>query len=214
MRPIRTQYDRQVKSIQNDVLRMGALVEKSCWFAHQSLFERNIAIMDQLSQQDKQIDGLYRQIEIDCLQLIALQSPVATDLRLIGALMQLIRDLERIGDYAEDLAECAIKLVPYDSPSYFSEIEQMFFATRSMLSLSLVALTDLDAEKGLHIKQRDDEVDDGYDRVYARLANEKDIQGSAEPLLLLMLIIRSIERMADHATNIGRRVAYIVTGQR
>lgn len=214
MQPIRKQYDRQVKSIQNDVLRMGALVEKSCWFAHQALFEQNISVIDQLSRQDKQIDQLYRQIEVDCLQLIALQSPVATDLRLIGALMQLIRDLERIGDYAEDLAEFAVKLVPYELPNYFAEIEQMSFATRSMLSLSLVALTELDADKGLHIKQRDDEVDDGYDRIYGYLANEQNLHGSAEPLLLMMLTIRSIERMADHATNIGRRVAYIVTGRR
>ncbi len=212
--PIRKQYDRQVKSIQHDVLKMGALVEKSCWFAHQALFEGNIAVIEQLSRQDKQIDRLYRQIEVDCLQLIALQSPVATDLRLIGALMQLIRDLERIGDYAEDLAEFAVKLVPYERPSYFADIEQMSFATRSMLSLSLVALTDLDAEKGLLIKQRDDEVDDAYDRIYRYLAREQSISGSAEPLLLLMLAIRSIERMADHATNIGRRVAYIVTGHR
>lgn len=214
MRPIRKQFDRQVKSIQNDVLRMGALVEQSCGLAHQALFDQNISIIDELSRQDKKIDQLYRQIEVDCLQLIALQSPVATDLRLIGALMQLIRDLERIGDYAEDLAEIAVKLFPYDKSRHLPDIERMSFACRSMLSMSLVALTELDAEEGLKIKQRDDEVDDGYERVYQHLANEQNIHGPVEPLLLLMLTIRSIERMADHATNIGRRVAFIVTGQR
>ncbi|MEM9137218.1 MAG: phosphate signaling complex protein PhoU [Cyanobacteria bacterium P01_F01_bin.42] len=212
--PIRKQFDRQVKSIQNDVLRMGALVEHSCWLAGQALINREISVADELSQQDKKIDRLYRQIEVNCLQFIALQSPVATDLRLIGAMMQMIRDLERIGDYAEDLAEISIKLFPYEKSEYMPQVEQMLLTTRSMLSMGLAALTNLDADEGLKIKRRDDEVDQGYDCIYDQLATEQQGQGPVEPLLLMMLTIRAIERMADHATNIGQRVGYIVTGQR
>ena len=211
---IRSQYERQVQEIQADVLRMGALVEQSAWLAHQALFERNVAVVDQLARQDKQIDQYYRQIEESCLQLIALQSPVATDLRLIGTLMQLVRDLERIGDYAEDLGEVSIQLFPYPVPHYIDDVEHMSNLTRAMLSMSLVTLTNLDAETGLQIKERDDAVDDSYTQIYQTLAQTKDIQGSVEPLLLMMLVIRALERMADHATNIGKRVAYIVTGQR
>lgn len=214
MQPIRKQFDRQVKIIQGDVLRMGALVEHSCWLATQALINREISVADSLAKQDKQIDRLYRQIEVNCLQFIALQSPVATDLRLIGALMQMVRDLERIGDYAEDLAEISVKLFPYEESKYMPRVEQMLLTTRSMLSMGLAALTDLDAEEGLKIKHRDDEVDQGYDDVYAQLAVEQHGQGPVEPLLLMMLTIRAIERMADHATNIGQRVGYIVTGQR
>jgi phosphate transport system protein len=83
-----------------------------------------------------------------------------------------------------------------------------------MLSMSLAALSELDAESGLLMKERDDEVDAGYERVYQQLAQEQGVAGSVEPLLLMMLAIRAIERMADHATNIGQRVAYIVTGRR
>ncbi|MEO0373286.1 Phosphate-specific transport system accessory protein PhoU [Acaryochloris thomasi RCC1774] len=211
---IRSQYDRKVQAIQSDVLRMGALVEQSAWLAHQALFERNVEVVDRLARQDKQIDLYYRQIEESCLQLIALQSPVATDLRLIGTLMQLVRDLERIGDYAEDLGEVSIQLFPYPVPLYIDDVEHMSNLTRAMLSMSLAALTNLDAESGLEIKKRDDAVDDCYTRIYEILAQTTNIQGSVEPLLLMMLVIRALERMADHATNIGKRVAYVVTGQR
>ncbi|WP_236096073.1 phosphate signaling complex protein PhoU [Lyngbya confervoides] len=214
MKPIRKQFDQKLTSIQNDVLRMGALVEQSCCLAHQALFKHNLAVIDELKHQEQKIDRLYRQIETDCLQFMALQSPVATDLRLIGTLMQMVRDLERIGDYAEDLTEFAVKLLPYDITQYSATIENMLLATQSMLAMGLASLTELDAEQGLNIKQRDDEVDSGYQQVYQKLSQVQTVQGSVEPLLLMMLTIRSIERMADHATNIGRRVAYIVTGQR
>ncbi|NCJ07631.1 phosphate signaling complex protein PhoU [Synechococcales cyanobacterium C] len=210
----RKQFERQVKGIQADALRMGALVENSCWLAHQALFERNLAAADRLALQDKQIDQFYRSIEEDCLTLIALQSPVAKDLRHIGTLMQLVRDLERIGDYAEDLGEVAVKLVGYPTPSYLHEAEHMSNLCRAMVSMSLGALTDLDSELGLRVKTKDDAVDDHYELLYAILAQQPQDLGPVEPLLLMMLVIRALERMADHATNIGKRVAYIITGQR
>ena len=120
--------------------------------------------------------------------------------------MQLVRDLERIGDYAEDLAEIAVKLFPYAVPTYIHDVERMSDLCRAMLSKSLVALTDLDAVSGRQIKVEDDAVDDCYSTIYETLAHQP-VQGSAEPLLLMMVVIRSLERMADHATNIGQRVA-------
>lgn len=210
----RTHFDRQIRRIQRDVLRMGALVENSFWLARQALFERDLEAPGQISIQDKQIDQLYRQIEQDCVTLIALQAPVAQDLRLLSALMQLVRDLERIGDYAEDLGEIAVKLFPYPTPSHMVQVKMMCDRCRAMLALSLAALSDLDAESGLAVKIRDDAVDLDYDTLYQALSQQKDVQGVIEPIVLLVLIIRHLERMADHATNIGKRVAYIVTGQR
>jgi phosphate transport system protein len=83
-----------------------------------------------------------------------------------------------------------------------------------MLAMSLVALSDLDAESGLDVKMRDDAVDTDYEEVYNLLALQTNVQGPVEPIVLMVLAIRYLERMADHATNIGKRVAYIVTGQR
>lgn len=211
---VRTKFDRQLKRIQRDVLRMGALVEKSFWLARQALFERDLEAPKQISELDDQIDELYRQIEHDCVTLIALQSPVAQDLRLLSALFHLVRDLERIGDYAEDLGEIALLLFPYPTPTHMNQVKLMCDRCRAMLAMSLAALSDLDAESGLAVKIRDDAVDLDYEMLYTSLAQQRDVPGVIEPIVLLVLIIRHLERMADHATNIGKRVAYIVTGQR
>lgn len=212
--PTRTHFERQVKRLQGDVLRMGALVENSFWLAHQALFEQDLAASNRIALQDKQIDQFYRQIELDCVTLIALQSPVARDLRLLSTLMQLVRDLERIGDYAEDLGEIAAKLFLYPVHPFMVQTKQMSNRCRAMLAMSLAALSDLDAESGLQVKVKDDAVDSDYEMLYNLLAHQSNIQGPIEPTLLIVLIIRHLERMADHATNIGQRVAYIVTGQR
>ena len=193
---------------------MGALVENSFRLSHQALFARNLAAAEQLPLLDKKIDQFYRQIEMECAALLTLQAPVAKDLRLLSAFMQLVRDIERIGDYAEDLAEIAIKLFPYPPHQCIPEIEVMSHHAQAMLAASLVALADLDAEAGLAVKRLDDAVDQAYKTLYQTLATQRDIKGVVEPILLLALVIRHIERMADHATNIGQRVAYIVTGQR
>lgn len=210
----RVNFERQIRRIQRDVLRMGALVENSFWLARQALFERDLEAPNRIAVQDKQIDQLYRQIEQDCVTLIALQSPVAQDLRLLSALMQLVRDLERIGDYAEDLGEIAVRLFPYPPPTHMAQMKLMCDRCRAMLAMSLVALSDLDAVSGLEVKERDDAVDLDYETLYSSLAEQTNVQGVIEPIILMVLIIRHLERMADHATNIGKRVAYVVTGQR
>lgn len=210
----RANFERQLKRIQQDVLRMGALVENSFLLARQSLFERNLDAPKQIALQDKQIDHYYRQIEQDCVTLIALQAPVAQDLRLLSAVMQLVRDLERIGDYAEDLGEIAVRLFPYPPPTCMRQVQLMCDRCRAMLAMSLAALADLDADSGLAIKIKDDAVDLDYEILYSELAHQRDVPGVIEPIVLTILIIRHLERMADHATNIGKRVAYIVTGQR
>lgn len=212
--PIRVQFERQIKRIQRDVLRMGALVERSCCLAREALFERNLAAADQIRKLDKKIDRLYKQIELDCVNTIALQSPVAQDLRLLSALMQLVRDLERIGDYAQNLGDVAIQLFPYPESPHMGKIRQMFDRCRAMLALSLESLSDLNAESGLDVRQRDDVVDSDYETLYNLLARQSDVKGMIEPIVLQVLVIRHLERMADHAANIGKRVAYIVTGKR
>ena len=211
--PLRIHFERQLKRIQRDVLRMGALVESSCNMARQALFEGDLEAPDRIIFQDKQIDRLYKQIELDCVNLIALQSPVAQDLRLLSALMQLVRDLERIGDYAKNLGEVAVRLFPYPVSPHMGQVRLMFDRCRAMLAMSLVSLSNLDAASGLEVRDKDDAVDLDYETLYT-LLTQQSVSGVVEPIVLLVLLIRHLERMADHATNIGKRVAYIVTGQR
>ncbi len=213
-RSTRTSFDRQLAATQANVLRMGALVESSCWMARQALFERNLEAASNISAQDRLIDQLYRQIEADCVSLIALQSPVSQDLRLLSAIMQLVRDLERIGDYAQDLGEIGLRLFPYPESPYMPRIQVMADRSRAMLAMSLSALANLDAHMGLAVKVKDDAVDDDYAALYELISGQRDVPGVVEPVVLLILVIRHLERMADHATNIGQRVAYIVTGHR
>lgn len=208
------QLERSLRQVQQEVLRMGTLVEQSFRLSHQSLFEQDVDAARKIIVLEKQIDLYYRQIESDCATLMTLQAPVAQDLRLLSAIMQLVRDLERIGDYAQDLTEIAIKLMKYPPHEALVDIAQMSEHAQLMLATSLVALADLDSSAGARVKQLDDIVDDAYDHLYEVIAFQTDVPGVVEPILLLGLIIRHLERMADHATNIGQRVSYIVTGKR
>jgi phosphate transport system protein len=192
---------------------MGALVERSCVLAREALCDRNLDAAQQLQIHDKQIDKLYRQIEVDCINLMLLQAPVSEDMRRISAFMQMVRDLERIGDYAKDIGEVSLKIFPYPIHPAMPRIQTMLERCRSMVAMSLLALSNLDAESGLDIKEKDDAVDDDYDEVYEILVRSQDLSSGVEPIVLLVLAIRYLERIADHATNIGRRVAYIVTGK-
>jgi phosphate transport system protein len=210
----RSGLDRKLIRVQRDVLKMGALVENSCFLAREALCNRDLEAAKKIPIQDKQIDILYRQIEVDCTHLLNLEAPVTQDLRLVSAFMQMVRDLERIGDYAKSIGSAAIKLFPYPVHECMGEIETMLDRCRSMVALCLRSLSELDPEAGRSIKQKDDVVDDDYDRLYSRLVSAPCVNGVVEPIVLMVLVIRSLERIADHATNVGKRVTFVVTGER
>jgi phosphate transport system protein len=211
----RPTLERKLMRLQRDILRMGALVEQSCLLAREALCDRNLASAKALKPHDKQIDQLYRQIEVDCVNLLNLEAPVTQDLRLVSTYMQVVRDLERIGDYAKDIAEAAIKLFPYPVHREMPQVQTMLDRCRAMVALCLKSLTELDAQSGYEIKEKDDLVDADYECLFESFARTpSDPTSSVEPLLLLVLVIRFLERIADHATNVGRRVTYVVTGER
>ncbi|WP_396136615.1 phosphate signaling complex protein PhoU [Chamaesiphon sp. VAR_48_metabat_403] len=202
------------RRLEQDMLLMGALVEQSFRLAHKSLFQREIGGAEEIPQIDRKIDRFYHQIELECAQLMTIASPVAQDLRRLSAFMQMVRDLERIGDYAKDIAQISLKLFPYSEHPCIPAIEQMSHHARAMLESSLAAIANLDGSAGPTIHKLDDDVDLAYENIYQTLASQTNIQGSIEPTILLALTIRHLERMADHATNIAYRVTFIVTGSR
>jgi phosphate transport system protein len=208
------QFRSRIRHLEQDLLRMGALVEDSFRLAHRAVFQRDLENVKQIPILDRKIDKFYRQIEVECAELIAIASPVAQDLRLLSAFMQLVRDLERIGDYAKDISEISLKLFPYPEHFCMSQVEQMSHNARLMLKVSLIALSNLDATAGPKVHRMDDDVDRAFTEIYDTLVNQTDLHGSIEPTILLALTIRHLERMADHATNIAYRVTYIVTGSR
>ena len=180
----RLHFQRSLRRLEQDVLRMGALVENSFRLSHKALFSQNLEAAQALPLLDKQIDRYYRHIELECASLMTLEAPVAQDLRLLSAFMQLVRDLERIGDYAEDLSEIALKLLPYPPHACLPQIEVMSHHAQAMLAVSLAALADLDANAGRAVKELDDKVDTAYDTLYQTLAHQQDIKGVVEPILL------------------------------
>lgn len=193
---------------------MGALVEQSCLLAKTALCDRNLEAAQQLKTHDKKIDQFYRQIEVDCIELLIHPPPGMQDLRHVSAFMQLIRDLERIGDYAKDIGEVAIHLFPHPAHPSIDQIQVMIDRCRSMVALSLLAVSDLNADVGSDIKIKDDAVDDDYERLYRCLVQTDTPFVNIEVVVSLVLVIRYLERIADHATNVGRRIAYVVTGER
>jgi phosphate transport system protein len=208
------QFRHRSRRLEQDLLLMGALVEQSFRLAHRSLFQREIGMAEEIPKIDRKIDRYYHQIEIECAELMAIASPVAQDLRLLSAFMQMVRDLERIGDYAKDIAAISLKLFPYPEHFCMPEVEKMSHHARAMLESSLAALANLDGTAGPTVHKLDDNVDRAYDEIYQTLASQTNLQGSIEPTILLALTIRHLERMADHATNIAYRVTFIVTGSR
>ena len=206
--------DRRLIRVQRDVLKMGALVENSCLLAREALCNRDLDAAKKIPTQDKEIDSLYRQIEVDCTVLLGLEAPVTQDLRLVSAFMQMVRDLERIGDYTKTIGNSAIKLFPYPVHECMADIETMLDRCRSMVALCLRSLSELDPEAGIELKAKDDVVDDDYDSIYQQLINATPVNQSVEPIVLMVLVIRALERIADHATNVGKRVTYVVTGER
>ena len=131
--------ERKIRRLGQDVLRMGAMVETSFRYSQDVLFRRELSAVTAIAELEKQIDGYYRRIEADCVLTMTLNAPVAEDCRWLSALMQLIRDLERIGDYAEDLAEIGVKLFAYPVPELLPDIESMARDTQMMLAMSLSA---------------------------------------------------------------------------
>lgn len=210
--PLRSRYIRQVESLEQDVLRIGAMVEHSCRLARTALIDGDLDAPSRIDVQDKAVDSLYRRVEQDSISLVALQSPVGRDLRLISALMQISRDLERIGDYAEDLGELAVRLFPHRPHPLLPRLAVMLDRARSLLALGLESLTQYDPETGLDLKRLDDAVDQDYEELFELLVHNPHYQLGIESTAVLVLAIRCIERMADHATNIGKRVFFIENG--
>jgi phosphate transport system protein len=208
-----TPFQKKIRALEQDVLRMGALVEKSCRLSHEAMFLRNLAALKEIDMIDREIDRFYRRIDVESAQLMAIASPAAKDLRILNAFIQMVRDLERVGDYAEDLGELAVKMFPYPVHECMPELEKMSTTARTMLAKSLLAVAELDGDSRSSLEYLDDEVDASYELIYERLASQHNFRGSLEPVMLITLSIRCLERMADHANNVARRVNYIVTGQ-
>ncbi len=211
---VRESFDRELQVLQKDLLKMGMVAEDMVHKALQALANRDMALADTVVAMDDEVDRLNLEIESRCLQLIALQQPMAKDLRTIAAVMKIITDVERVGDYAVDIAKESVKLA--DRPLFkpLVDIPNMAELVKKMLRESLEGFVTRDLNLIHQMIRHDDDVDHLYKYLFDELMGfmEKDPRLVYQALHLLM-ITRSLERIADHITNIGERVIYMETGE-
>ncbi|MBE3597350.1 MAG: phosphate signaling complex protein PhoU [Limnochordaceae bacterium] len=196
---------------------MGSLVEKAVELAVQALRDRDRQLATQVIDDDDLVDRLEVDLEERCIRLIALQQPLAGDLRTIGTVLKVITDLERVGDYATNIAEVAVRLAREPLFKPLIDIPRLAEMAQRMLRQSLDAFVHRDVELAEAVCRADDPVDDLfaalYDELMQYVAKGADMVRVTQAINLIFAA-RYLERIADHATNIGERVIYMVTGKR
>jgi phosphate transport system protein len=210
----RESLTKHISQIQDEVLLLGSMVEQAMLMAVDSLKRRDRVAARAIPQADQQINEKRFAIENAILILIATQQPMAHDLRILTAMLEVITELERMGDYAKGIAKVVIRLDDVDIPIPIRDIEQMAERAVSMLHKALTAFIAEDASLASAIPTEDDEVDRLYTQVYhfivqSMIANPASIDHAN----LLMWVAHNIERMADRVTNICERTVFIATGE-
>jgi phosphate transport system protein len=211
---IRTIFHRRLREIQNDVLAMGSMVEKAIDRSVTALKQRDLKLAQEIIDNDQMIDRRRFEIEENCVELIATQQPMASDLRTIICVLSIITELERIGDHAEGIAKIVIMIGNEPPLKPLIDIPRMAENTGNMLRRSLQALVDRDAEAAKKIAAEDDEVDQLYTQVFRELLSfmvedPKTITRATR----LIWVAHNLERSADRVTNICERVVFNVTGR-
>ena len=207
----RHHFEEELQVLKQRLLNMGALVEERVRQAVKALMERKLDVAESIATGDEAVNELQIEIDDRCLKLLALQQPMATDLRLITAAMKINADLERIGDQAVNIAENVVKLMPQPPLKPIIDIPRMAQLTEAMTRDSLDSFVKKDVRLARDVLGRDDEVDQLKDTVFRVLLTYMMADpGTIERALSLILVSRNLERIADHATNIAEVVIFVV----
>ncbi|OCL27303.1 phosphate transport system regulatory protein PhoU [Orenia metallireducens] len=212
---VRDTFHQKLEHLNQDLLKMGSMVEEAIHKAVTSLMEQDLELAKEVIANDDTLDDYEAKIEQECIQLIALQQPVAKDLRRIDMISKVVTDLERIGDLAQNIAmvTCELKSDKFVKP--LVDIPRMAEIAQEMLRECLDAFVNSDVDKARNTAQMDDKVDMLDSQIFRELLtymmeDPKSIrQGN-----YLLFVSRYLERAADHATNICERVIYMITADR
>lgn len=213
---IQSAFDRDLEQIQANIMKMGGLVESAIRLGAQSLVARDEELAEEVRRGDLAIDALEEQINEDAARVIALRAPTAIDLRLVLSVMKISANLERIGDYAKNIAKRTTVLAqmrPVEDNTV--ALKRMAREVELMLKDALDAYVHRDADLAEDIIERDRDVDQMYNalfREYLTFMMEDPLNITA--CMHLHFIAKNIERMGDHATSIAEQVVYLVTGAR
>lgn len=211
---IRRTFEEQLTELQNDMLRLGRFVEEALGKALDGLVRQDLALAKQIVEDDDFADDMTFGIQTHTMQLLALQQPMARDLRIVGASMRIVIDLERIGDHAVDIAKVTRSLAGQTFFKPLVDIPQLGQLARKMVGDSLQAFVNHDTDLAIQVARDDDAVDDLCDRLQVELMDKMRGDSSlVEQATRLLLVARMLERVADHATNIVENIYYVETGE-
>ena len=210
----REDFERNLKGLEDDVVQLSSRVEKAIFKSIEALKERDITASQKVVDDDDVIDEEQQAIEDRCIDLIALEAPMAGDLRVLIAAMMVANELERMGDYAEGIAKISLSMGNLPPLKPLIDIPRMADKSVEMLRRSTQAFVNRDVESATAVLLADDEVDDIYEQVYRELltymmADPSTIQRAT----YLLWVAHDLERVADRTTNIAERVIYLVTGE-
>lgn len=207
--------ENRLSDLKEDILKMGRLLQEQIYKSIRSLVDKDLTLAREVIEKDDIIDKMELDIEKKCLCLIALKQPLAGDLRFIGTTLRIIVDLERMGDHAEDIAEIAIDLYEQTYMKPLIDIPKMAQIAEDMVVIALKAFVDGDTALAMSLVAMEQQVDALYDEVFRELLSYmmRD-QGNIPQATSLLLVAGHLERIADHATNLGEMVIYIVEGKR
>jgi len=208
-------FDGELKALNQVVTRMGGLAEAQLATAVEALTRRDTDLAERVVRGDSAIDALEEELDERAVRLLALRQPMATDLREVISALKISSDLERIGDYAANVAKRAMALnqIPPIPPA--GGIPRMARLTQNIIKDTLDAYANRDAERAIDVWHRDEEVDEMYTGLFRELLtymmeDPRNITASTH----LLFIAKNIERIGDHATNVAETIHYMVTGRR
>lgn len=210
----RAAFDRTLEAVRDDVLRLGALVEDALERAGRSLTDRDPDLADRVRWDDANVNELQRQINTEITTTIATQAPVARDIRELLALYHAAAELERMGDYATNIAKLAQQLASEPEIPMLSQLPRMEQLCREQLRAAMRALVDIDEQAARAVCARDDEIDHLYSSVYEDSMSLMTVAPDRVRQATHMLFAaHHMERLGDRVTNIGEDVVYLATGQ-
>ena len=214
-RHISSAFDRDLEAIQAQLVKMGGMVESAIADPATALESRDEELAEQVRARDKAIDALEAQINEDAARLIALRAPTATDLRMVLAVIKISASLERVGDYAKNMAKRThvLSQMPAIDGAGLA-LRRMAQAVDSLVQDALDSYIRRDADLAEDVRQRDLEVDQMYNALFREfLTHMMEDPRNITACMHLHFIAKNTERMGDHATSIAEQVIYLVTGQ-
>jgi len=215
MPPTRSRFDKELENLHQKVLKMGSIVEQQIFDAVQSLVKQDENLANKVIDDDDKVDKLQLEIEDMCVKLIARQHPMAKDLREIFTGIKLVTDLERMSDRAVDIARITLRLLNQKYIKPLIDIPRMAEITQNMVKVALDSYVKHDVDLARSLYQDEEKVDNLYSQIFRELLvfmieDPKKISQATH----LLFVGRHLERVADHATNIGEMTIYLVTGKR